>query len=82
MPNRNYIKGRAKEYRIKKEYEDAGFYVVRTAGSHGVCDLVAFGENGLVVPIQVKPKGGYLTPLERKKIKKFEEFTCLKVVIE
>ena len=82
MPNKNYQRGRAKEYRVKKKLEDAGLYVVRTAGSHGVCDLVAFGSGGLVIPVQVKSKGGYLTPLERKKIMEFETKTGLKVAIE
>ena len=82
MPNKNYQRGRAKEYRVKKKLEDAGLYVVRTAGSHGVCDLVAFGANKLVIPIQVKPKGGYISPMEKRKIMQFEAKTGLKVAIE
>lgn len=82
MSNKNYQRGRAKEYRVKKKYEQCGYYVVRTAGSHGVCDLVAFGKAGNVLPIQVKPKSGYISPLERKKIMEFEMFTNLKVIIE
>ena len=81
MVNRNYRRGRAKEYRIKKKYEKCGYYVIRTAGSHSVCDLVAF-RHGAVIPIQCKPKGGYLTPHERSKIKDFETLTGLRVIVE
>ena len=82
MVNVNYRRGRAKEYRVKKKYEKCGYYVVRTAGSHGVCDLVAFGKCGNVLPIQVKPKGGYITPTEKRKIREFEFHTSLKVIVE
>lgn len=82
MANVNYRRGRAKEYRIKKKYEKCGYYVIRTAGSHGVCDLVAFGRDKKVIPIQVKPRGGYIKPDEKIKIKEFEMLTGLMVVIE
>ena len=41
MPNRNYNKGRAYEYKIKKRYEKLGYTVFRTAGSHSPADLIA-----------------------------------------
>jgi Holliday junction resolvase len=41
MPNKNYQKGRAFEYKIKKKYEDKGYLVFRSAGSHSVADLIA-----------------------------------------
>jgi hypothetical protein len=41
MPNRNYRKGRAYEYEIKKRYEKLGYTVFRTAGSHSPADLIA-----------------------------------------
>ena len=42
MPNKNYIKGRKKEYKIVKEYRDKGFDIVqRTAGSHSPFDVIA-----------------------------------------
>jgi Holliday junction resolvase len=37
----NYKKGRAFEYRVKHFLERAGFVCLRTAGSHGFCDLIA-----------------------------------------
>ena len=40
MPNKAYIKGRQKEYKIKKEYEKQGMICIRSAGSHSFADLV------------------------------------------
>lgn len=54
MPNKNYQNGRAKEYRIKKRFENAGYTVLRSAGSHGFADLVAV-RNEEIVFIQCKP---------------------------
>lgn len=58
--NRNYIKGRNKEYRIMKKFRDAGFEIVtRTAGSHSPIDVIAIKrtENSLIIKfIQSKPK--------------------------
>lgn len=42
MVNKNYVKGRAFEYQIKKLYDKKGFMVFRTAGSHSPADLIAF----------------------------------------
>jgi len=35
MVNKNYVKGRSKEYRLKRKYERQGYIVLRTSGSHG-----------------------------------------------
>ncbi len=57
MSNRNYRRGRDKEYRVKKKLEKQGFTVLRTAGSHGFADLVAIDEvNNFVDFIQCKPR--------------------------
>ncbi len=56
-PNPNYIKGRAKEYRIKKKWEAKGYVCVRTAGSHGFADLICIHPiDKYIFFIQVKPK--------------------------
>jgi len=56
MPNKNYIKGRKKEWRIRKEYELMGWIVLRTAGSHGFADLIAIDKrNKKILFIQCKP---------------------------
>ena len=75
MPNKNYENGRAKEYRVKRKLERENWFVIRSAKSHSPVDLVAFKREhsfeGWTEPLQIrfiqcKPKGGYLTPLERK----------------
>jgi len=55
--NKNYIKGRNKEYRIKKKLEQEGYYVIRSAGSHSFFDLIAIHkEKKEILLIQVKTK--------------------------
>jgi Holliday junction resolvase len=41
MPNLNYIRGRALEYRVMKEYKREGYEVFRSAGSHSKADVIA-----------------------------------------
>jgi len=53
MKTTNYIRGRKKEYELKHKLERQGFTVFRTAGSHGVADLIAIKE-GIARFIQIK----------------------------
>lgn len=39
--NQNYRRGRQKEYSLKDSLEKDGYIVFRTAGSHGIADLIA-----------------------------------------
>lgn len=57
MPNKNYEKGRRKEYKICNELKDEGFEIVqRTAGSHSPVDIIAINkELGEIRLIQAKP---------------------------
>lgn len=41
MPNKNYISGRAFEYKVKKYLESHGHLVFRSAGSHSIADLIS-----------------------------------------
>ena len=41
MSNKNYVHGRAYEYRRAKELRAQGYHVTRSAGSHGLFDLIA-----------------------------------------
>ena len=52
MPNR-YAKGRRAEWRARDELEVLGFTVIRSSGSRGPFDLVAFDALGFKL-IQVK----------------------------
>jgi len=55
MPNKNYQRGRAYEYKEKKMWEEDGYFVIRSAGSHSLYDLLAINLSRLrIVGIQVK----------------------------
>lgn len=57
MKTCNYIKGRAKEYRIKKKFESRGMICTRAAGSHSPFDLICVDrKEGVIHFIQCKPK--------------------------
>ncbi len=57
MPNKNYRKGRRKEYKIRKQLLDEGWDIVqRTAGSHSPIDVIAINNLLKVIKlIQCKP---------------------------
>ena len=59
MPNKNYVKGRKKEYLICKRLRDTGWDIVqRSAGSHSPIDIFAIDkESRLIKLIQAKPEG-------------------------
>jgi Holliday junction resolvase len=70
MQNKNYLSGRRKEYELKKMLENQNFTVLRTAGSKGVFDLIAFDTDSIRF-IQVKSsrrkKKTYKQEIERLK---------------
>ena len=54
--NKNYQKGRRKEYKLKHLLEKAGYIVIRSAGSHSFSDLIALDrEHKTITFIQCKP---------------------------
>jgi hypothetical protein len=54
-PNVNYLAGRRVEYARMKHYRKfLGHEVMRTAGSHGLFDLISIAPRGEVYFIQVK----------------------------
>jgi Holliday junction resolvase-like predicted endonuclease len=62
--NRNYVKGRAREYRvIKRLHREGAVWVVRSYASHGPIDITAVFPD-CVRLIQVKKD--YLPPKERR----------------
>lgn len=46
MPNKNYLRGRRFEWQVKKDLEAEGWIALRTAGSHGCWDIIAFFHTG------------------------------------
>ncbi|RPI86150.1 MAG: hypothetical protein EHM34_00200 [Nitrosopumilales archaeon] len=91
MPNKNYVKGRAFEYKIKKHYEKAGFVVFRMAGSHSPADLIAFppighwfrGKELDYVPILIQCKATEAKTPEKEiaELKKLADKLSLKAVL-
>ena len=56
MPNKNYVKGRRKEYKIVHANRGPGKISFRSAGSHSPVDVVAIDtENKTIHLIQAKP---------------------------
>lgn len=49
MPNKKYIRGANFERKIKKQFEEKGYYVMRSAGSHGAADLIAIKKNQITL---------------------------------
>ena len=69
MPNRNYQRGRAFEYRVKYYLEKLGYYVVRSYASKGLFDLVAIAPRHVSTmgfdPLLIQCKtNGYVPPAE------------------
>ena len=58
MPNRNYVNGRSREYRILKQLKDIGCDITfRSAGSHSAIDCVGIDVKKKVIYLfQSKPK--------------------------
>jgi hypothetical protein len=46
LTNSKYVRGRAYEYKVKRQLESEGWTVLRSAGSHGYFDLTAIKEPG------------------------------------
>lgn len=74
--NKAYAKGRRLEYRALKALEAEGYIAARTAGSHGVFDIVALKGVEPALLIQVKCNISEAAAMrELKKIRKlFHEF--------
>lgn len=53
MPNKNYVNGIAKERKLMDEYRAKGYKVMRSAGSHGLIDVIAWNKKEVLM-FQVK----------------------------
>ena len=62
-PRLRYRQGSELELAVKRHLQDNGYYVVKSAGSKGVVDLVAL-KRGEVLVVQAKTDG-YVPPAER-----------------
>ena len=56
MPNKNYVKGRRKEYDLVHRLRAKGYTAFRSAGSHSPIDVIGIdGGNKRIILIQAKP---------------------------
>ena len=67
MPNNKYIAGANFERKVKAEIENIGNLCFRTAGSHGVADLIVIAK-GVPTLIQCKISNK-ISPGEKAKLK-------------
>ena len=66
MTNKNYLRGRSREYRTMNKLKEIGYKIVlRSAGSHSPIDVVGIKDNEIRL-IQCKPKS--LSEKKRQKI--------------
>jgi len=65
VAGRNYERGRAFEYRVKRKLERDGFFVVRSAGSH-FPDLLAV-KDGVPYAVECK-RGASVTRMELERL--------------
>jgi len=65
-----YTKGADLERKIKKELEEAGYYVIRSAGSKGRFDLAAFHPTEKR-PLLIQVKVGDVSARETEGLRKF-----------
>ena len=52
----NYSRGAIFERKVKKAFEDEGWVVIRSAGSHGQFDLVCISAYGSIMLLQCKTR--------------------------
>ena len=69
MGNPLYVKGRRKEYRIANELKKKGYITTRSAGSHGVFDVIAVNPDTRIIRLIQAKAGGYA----ERQIKKLKE---------
>jgi len=84
MPNKNYIKGRNKEYAIVKKKREEGCEIAqRTAGSHSPFDVIAINrEKKTIYLIQSKPNN--FSKLNTKRLHELNDWLTdeFKVIFE
>ena len=68
MPNRNYEKGRRKEYKIVKHYKDKGYEIAqRSAGSHSPIDVWVIDRGTRTIKL-IRAKPNSMSDNAKKKI--------------
>lgn len=65
-----YTIGRNLEYKVIKHLKSVGYETIRSAGSHGLCDIIAGRQSNEVLVIQVK-RSNYLSRTEMDSLIEF-----------
>jgi Holliday junction resolvase len=71
VPNSRYVSGANFERAVKAHLESCGWFVVRSAGSHGPVDLVALWHDFTPALIQCKTNGK-VSPNDRAALRQLE----------
>jgi Holliday junction resolvase len=80
VPNTNYRRGARFEYQCRDELMEAGWFVIRAAGSHGAADLVALRGNDVLL-IQCKVGKDLLSAKDRMILVGLSRITVAKPVL-
>jgi len=70
IPQTNYTRGRSREYKVIEMLRQQGYYATRSAGSHGLFDVIAIGPHDFLliqVKLECKP-----TSQERQALEEFQ----------
>ena len=76
---KNYRRGADFERRVCRYFEKAGHFVIRSAGSHSIIDLVAI-KGGEVTLVQCKING-VLSKNERLQLQELHRYTGCQVLL-
>ncbi len=80
MPNKNYVKGRRKEYGVCDKLKEEGFDIAqRSSGSHSPIDVFGIDIKNKVIRL-IQVKAGLLSSSEQQKI--YEDNKDLKGMFE
>ena len=73
MPNKNYKRGVEKERLVIEQLEEVGYIAMRTAGSHGMFDVIATGPSVRFIQVKRIEKGNNWTSEYNKEVEKMKE---------
>lgn len=72
MANKSYVRGSNFEIQVQRKLEKAGYYCMRSAGSHTVVDVMAIKEDSILL-IQCKTSSVEEIPDLKQLLKSFEK---------
>lgn len=76
MAHKGYQKGVTFEHQVKKHFENDGWFVVRSAGSHSPADLVCIKRGDLPTVVQCRLRGNLSADEERELSGLKEKYGC------